>query len=105
MEVVNFNISTSLVEAVRLVKAKSYRMNTRVVAEFNDFILDSNKSEDDNIKDYKAQFNKNYVDGVDWEQRRYEIAKEIIYFGLGFHPLDGVVQEVNRQRDNVIIGH
>lgn len=78
MQVIDLNTSSSLVEAVRLVKAESYRLQERVIAEFNDFILDSNKSDEDNIKDYKAQWNKSYIDGIDWEQRRYEIAKEIL---------------------------
>lgn len=78
MQVVNFDTSTALIEAVRVVKAESYRVQERVIAEFNDFIIDSNKSEEDNIKNYMAQWNKSYVDGVDWEQRRYEIAKEIL---------------------------
>ena len=82
MQVIDLNTSSSLVEAVRLVKAESYRLQERVIAEFNDFILDSNKSDEDNIKDYKAQWNKSYIDGIDWEQRRYEIAKRNFAFAI-----------------------
>lgn len=82
MIAIKFKTSTSIIEAVRLIKAESYRIKERVVGEFNNFILDSNKSEEDNIKDYKVQWNKSYIDGVDWEQRRYEIAKDVLVFAL-----------------------
>ena len=78
MKSIDFDLNTNLNEAVRIVKAKSYEIGERVVGEFNDFIIDSNKSEEDNIKEYQAQWNKDFVDGVDWEQRRYEIAKSLL---------------------------
>lgn len=84
MKAINFETSTTLIEAVRQIKAESYKINKRVVGEFNDIILDSNKSEEDNIKDYKSQWNKLNVNGVDWEQRRYEIAKEILPFVVNY---------------------
>ena len=55
MKVIDFSISTSLTDAIRQVKAESYKSNERVVADFNNFILDSNKGEDDNLKEYYAQ--------------------------------------------------
>lgn len=78
MKSIDFNLNTTLTEAVRIVKAKSYEIGERVVGEFNDFIIDSNKSEEDNIKAYRLEWNKEFVDGVDWEQRRYEIAKSVL---------------------------
>ena len=78
MKSIDFDLNTSLNEAVRMVKAKSYEIGERVVGEFNDFIIDSNKSEEDNIKAYRLEWNKEFVDGVDWEQRRYEIAKSVL---------------------------
>lgn len=78
MKSIDFNLNTNLNEAVRMVKAKSYEIGERVVGEFNDFIIDSNKSEEDNIKAYRLEWNKDFVDGVDWEQRRYEIAKSVL---------------------------
>lgn len=78
MKSIDFNLNTTLTEAVRMVKAKSYEIGERVVGEFNDFIIDSNKSEEDNIKAYRLEWNKDFVDGVDWEQRRYEIAKSVL---------------------------
>lgn len=78
MKSIDFDLNTNLNEAVRIVKAKSYEIGERVVGEFNDFIIDSNKSEEDNIKTYRLEWNKEFVDGVDWEQRRYEIAKSVL---------------------------
>ena len=78
MKSIDINLNTTLTEAVRIVKAKSYEIGERVVGEFNDFIIDSNKSEEDNIKAYRLKWNKEFVDGVDWEQRRYEIAKSVL---------------------------
>lgn len=78
MKSIDFDLNTNLNEAVRMVKAKSYEIGERVVGEFNDFIIDSNKSEEDNIKAYRLEWNKEFVDGVDWEQRRYEIAKSVL---------------------------
>ena len=78
MKSIDFDLNTNLNEAVRMVKAKSYEIGERVVGEFNDFIIDSNKSEEDNIKAYRLEWNKKFVDGVDWEQRRYEIAKSVL---------------------------
>lgn len=78
MKSIDINLNTTLTEAVRIVKAKSYEIGERVVGEFNDFIIDSNKSEEDNIKAYRLEWNKEFVDGVDWEQRRYEIAKSVL---------------------------
>ena len=78
MKSIDFDLNTNLNEAVRIVKAKSYEIGERVVGEFNDFIIDSNKSEEDNIKAYRLEWNKEFVDGIDWEQRRYEISKEML---------------------------
>ena len=78
MKSIDFDLNTNLTEAVRMVKAKSYEIGERVVGEFNDFIIDYNKSEEDNIKAYRLEWNKEFVDGVDWEQRRYEIAKSVL---------------------------
>ena len=78
MKSIDFSLNTDLNEAVRMVKAASYKTGERIVGEFNDFIIDSNKSEEDNLKEYHLQWNKMFVDGVDWEQRRYEIAKSVL---------------------------
>lgn len=64
MKSIDFDLNTNLTEAVRMVKAKSYEIGERVVGEFNDFIIDSNKSEEDNIKEYRLEWNKEFVDGA-----------------------------------------
>lgn len=109
MKAINFETSTTLIEAVRQIKAESYKTNERVVGEFNDIILDSNKSEEDNIKDYKSQWNKLNVNGVDWEQRRYEIAKEILPFVVNYDEkttatralcyADALIKELKQKED------
>ena len=38
MKNIDFNLNTDLNEAVRMVKAESYKTGERVVGEFNDFI-------------------------------------------------------------------
>ena len=65
MKSIDFDLNTNLTEAVRMVKAKSYEIGERVVGEFNDFIIDSNKSEEDNIKTYRLECNKELVNGID----------------------------------------
>lgn len=90
MKAINFETSTTLIEAVRQIKAESYKTNERVVGEFNDIILDSNKSEEDNIKGYKSKWNKLNIDSVDWEQRRYEIAKEVLPFVISYNEVSTV---------------
>ena len=78
MKSIDFDLNTNLNEAVRMVKAKSYEIGERVVGAFNDFIIDYNNSEEDNIQAYRLEWNNDFVDGVDWEQRRYEIAKSVL---------------------------
>ena len=90
MIVIDFEISTSITEAVRELKAESYRTKERVVAEFNNFLLDSNKSEEDNLKDYYAQWNKMCDNYIDWEQRRYEIAKAALIGDLASPVVEGI---------------
>jgi len=90
MIVIDFEISTSITEAVRELKAESYRIKERVVAEFNNFLLDSNKSEEDNLKDYYAQWNKMCDNYIDWEQRRYEIAKAALVGELASPVVEGI---------------
>lgn len=95
MEVINFETSTNIIEAVRQVKALSYETKQRVVAEFNNFLLDSNKSEEDNLKDYQAQWNKFLDNNIDWEQRRYEIAKGVLIGNVSFSLIAGSDTEFN----------
>lgn len=90
MKVFEVPLGSDVRNAIREVKAASYHRNERVVAEFNDYIIDSNKSEEDNMKDYRNGWNKAYIDGVDWEQRRYEIAKAVMVGDLAAPVVEGV---------------
>ncbi len=65
---------TSIEEAIHVVLRTAKQKGTRVVADFNGFILDSKNSYDKNLDlywSYMGRADKN----TDWEQRRYEIAK------------------------------
>ena len=68
---------TSIEDAVKLVLHTAKLSRSRVVAEFNGFILDSNNSYDKNLDlfwAYMGRADRN----VNWEQRRYKIAKEML---------------------------
>lgn len=63
-------------DAVKEVLERAKLMNQRAVAFFDDFIIDSDNGYYKNIDlyyVYKARQKK--YDSIDWEQRRYEIAK------------------------------
>ena len=77
MEAIEIKSMTSIEDAVKLVLHTSKLSGTRVVADFNGFILDSKNSYDKNLDlycDYMGQKDRN----VNWEQRRYEIAKTML---------------------------
>lgn len=68
---------TSIEDAVKLVLHTAKLSGSRVVAEFNGFILDSKNSYDKNLDLYWAYMGR--ADrNVNWEQRRYEIAKTML---------------------------
>ena len=55
MKSIDFDLNTNLTEAVRMVKAKSYEIGERVVGEFNDFIIDSNRGRNSLIPSIKRK--------------------------------------------------
>lgn len=74
METIEIKSMTSIEDAVKLVLHTAKLSGSRVVAEFNGFILDSMNSYDKNLDLYWAYMGR--ADrNVNWEQRRYEIAK------------------------------
>lgn len=89
MKVINIPLGTDIRKAICSVKAESYNCRERVVAEFNDYLIDSDKSEDENEKGfYKFLYrNKNEID---WEQRRYEIAKAALIGELASPVVEGI---------------
>jgi hypothetical protein len=79
METIEIKSMTSIEDAVKLVLHTAKLSGSRVVAEFNGFILDSKNSNDKNLDLYWAYMGR--ADrNVNWEQRRYEIAKEMLPF-------------------------
>jgi hypothetical protein len=77
METIEIKSMTSIEDAVKLVLHTAKLSGSRVVAEFNGFILDSKNSYDKNLDLYWAYMGR--ADrNVNWEQRRYEIAKEML---------------------------
>ena len=79
METIEIKSMTSIEDAVKLVLHTAKLSGSRVVAEFNGFILDSKNSYDKILDLYWAYMGR--ADrNVNWEQRRYEIAKEMLPF-------------------------
>ena len=77
METIEIKSMTSIEDAVKLVLRTSEQQGNRVVAEFNGFILDSKNSYDKNLDLYWAYMGRP-DNKVNWEQRRYEIAKAML---------------------------
>lgn len=77
METIEIKPMMSIEDAVKLVLHTSKLSGVRVVSDFNGFILDSKNSYDKNLDLYCAYMGR--VDrNVNWEQRRYEIAKAML---------------------------
>ena len=77
METIEIHPLTSIEEAIKIVLQKAEQSHKRICAEFNGFILDSANSYDRNLDMYWAYMGRPNSK-VDWEQRRYEIAKEMM---------------------------
>lgn len=77
METIEIKSMTSIEDAVKLVLHTSKLSGSRVVADFNGFILDSKNSYDKNLDLYWAYMGRSDRN-VNWEQRRYEIATAIL---------------------------
>lgn len=65
---------TPIDEAVKQVLQFAKSIGQRVVADFNGFIIDSKNSHDKNLDLYWHYMGRPDMD-INWEQRRYEIAK------------------------------
>lgn len=80
METIEIKPTKYFEDAVKEVLERAKLMNQRAVAFFDDFIIDSDNGYYKNIDlyyVYKARQKK--YDSIDWEQRRYEIAKEMLH--------------------------
>lgn len=92
METIEIKSMTSIEDAVKLVLHTAKLSGSRVVAEFNGFILDSKNSYDKNLDLYWAYMGR--ADrNVNWEQRRYEIAKGMLPNCVDFY--DDVVKYID----------
>ena len=79
MEMIEIKPTTSVEDAVKKVLETSKLINQRVIADFNGFIINSKYGYDTNIDLYFAYMGEP-KNGINWEQRRYEIAKEMLPF-------------------------
>lgn len=78
METIEIKPMTSVEDAVKKVLETSKLINQRVIADFNGFIINSKYGYEKNIDLYFAYIGEP-KDGINWEQRRYEIAKEMLH--------------------------
>lgn len=74
MEKIDIEPTTSVEDAVKKVLERAKLINQRVIADFNGFIINSKYGYDTNIDLYFAYMGEP-KNGINWEQRRYEIAR------------------------------
>lgn len=79
MEKIYIEPTTSVEDAVKKVLERAKLINQRVIADFNGFIINSKYGYDTNIDLYFAYMGEP-KNGINWEQRRYEIAKGMLPF-------------------------
>lgn len=79
MEMIEIKPTTSVEDAVKKVLETSKLINQRVIADFNGFIINSKYGYEKNLNLYFAYIGEP-KNGINWEQRRYEIAKEMLTF-------------------------
>lgn len=79
MERIEIKPMTCVEDAVKKVLERAKLINQRVIADFNGFIINSKYGYDTNIDLYFAYMGEP-KNGINWEQRRYEIAKEMLPF-------------------------
>ena len=118
MEKIEIKSMTSIEDAIKKVLKMAEQVDQRVVAEFNGFIIDSKNSYDKNLDLFWAYMGQPKK-VVNWEQRRYEIAKTMlpaIYTddgnaaradhspinGFEYKTLDGCCREAVRFADTLI---
>lgn len=80
METIEIKPMASLEDAVKKVLEIAEQTNRPIIAKFNGFLINSEYGYDKNIDlyfAYKSQPDNN--NSINWEQRRYEIAKEMLH--------------------------
>ena len=73
-------VSTRIEDGIKKVLRKAEQIGSRVVADFNGFLIDSNYSYEKNLELFDEHFKRPTPkkDNRNWEQRRYEIAKAML---------------------------
>lgn len=71
--------NTTLDEGIKMLRQKAEQTGMQVIARFNGFILDSQYSDEEIKTRLTNHFRKKFTCNIDWEQRRYEIAKEMLH--------------------------
>jgi hypothetical protein len=77
METIEIKDAISIVDAVNKVLKMAEQVNHPVVRKYDGFFIDSKYGYEKNIKLYFAHKEQIY-NNINWEQRRYEIAKEML---------------------------
>lgn len=89
METIEMHLpfNTTLEEGIKMLRQKAEQTGMQVIAKFNGLTLDSQYSDEENKTRITNHFRKKITDhvkkmltdretcNIDWEQRRYEIAK------------------------------
>lgn len=79
METIEIKDAISIVDAVNKVLKMAEQVNHPVVRKYDGFFIDSKYGYETNIKLYYAHKGKGQIyNNINWEQRRYEIAKEML---------------------------
>lgn len=103
METIEMHLpfNTTLEEGIKMLRQKAEQTGMQVIAKFNGFTLDSQYSDEENKTRITNHFRKKITDhvkkmltdretcNINWEQRRYEIAKEMLPYCAKF--VDDVV--------------
>lgn len=71
--------NTTLDEGIKMLRQKAEQTGMQVIARFNGSILDSQYSDEEIKTRLTNHFRKKFTCNIDWEQRRYEIAKEMLH--------------------------
>ena len=98
METIEMHLpfNTTLEEGIKMLRQKAEQTGMQVIAKFNGFTLDSQYSDEENKTRITNHFRKKITDhvkkmltdretcNINWEQRRYEIAKEMLPYCAKF---------------------
>lgn len=81
MKLIYIRSCTSIEDACKQVAEEAEKCHDRVVADFNDYIIDSKKGVEKNLDDFE-HYMQHWEDGINWEQRRFDLAKDLFLQGI-----------------------